>query len=158
LLGADFLSRLAHRDIHSNVLAVAASVTVTVVGWVAATLLLALSFAVIYRWAPSVKTRRWQWLTPGGAFGIGGWLSRVPRLPRLHPLLSHVYSVTYGSLGAVIILLTWFYISGLMLLVGAEINSEIECAAAEIRLSGLPKSSIAKETDEESPATGKTKS
>ena len=41
------------------------------------------------------------------------------------------YSVTYGSLGAVIILLTWFYITGLMLLVGAEINSEIEAAAAE---------------------------
>ena len=40
-------------------------------------------------------------------------------------------SVTYGSLGAVIILLMWFYITGLMLLVGAEINSEIACAAAE---------------------------
>ena len=41
------------------------------------------------------------------------------------------YSVTYGSLGAVIILLTWFYITGLMLLLGAEINSEIAAAAAE---------------------------
>jgi membrane protein len=41
------------------------------------------------------------------------------------------YSVTYGSLGAVIILLTWFYMTGLMLLAGAEINSEIEAAAAE---------------------------
>jgi membrane protein len=44
------------------------------------------------------------------------------------------YSVTYGSLGAVIILLTWFYLSGLMLLLGAEINSEIEAAAAAKRL------------------------
>ena len=41
-----------------------------------------------------------------------------------------------ASLGAVIILLTWFYITGLMLLVGAEINSEIEAAAAEKRLAG----------------------
>jgi membrane protein len=40
------------------------------------------------------------------------------------------YSVTYGGLGAVIILLTWFYLTGLMLLLGAEINSEIEAAAA----------------------------
>ena len=41
------------------------------------------------------------------------------------------YTVTYGSLGAVIILLMWFYITGLMLLLGAEINSQIEAAAAE---------------------------
>ena len=39
------------------------------------------------------------------------------------------YTVTYGSLGAVIILLTWFYITGLMLLLGAEINSEIDFIA-----------------------------
>ena len=44
------------------------------------------------------------------------------------------YSVTYGSLGAVIILLTWFYITGLTLLLGAEINSEIEAALAECKL------------------------
>ena len=44
------------------------------------------------------------------------------------------YSVTYGSLGAVIILLMWFYITGLMLLAGAEINSEIEAAAAQTRV------------------------
>lgn len=44
------------------------------------------------------------------------------------------FSVTYGSLGAVIILLTWFYITGLTLLLGAEINSQIEMAAAEKRL------------------------
>lgn len=42
--------------------------------------------------------------------------------------------MTYGSLGAVIILLTWFYLTGFMLLLGAEINSEIEAAAAEKRL------------------------
>jgi membrane protein len=41
-----------------------------------------------------------------------------------------------GSLGAVIILLTWFYISGLMLLFGAEINSQIEAAAAQLQLAG----------------------
>jgi membrane protein len=45
-----------------------------------------------------------------------------------------LYSVTYGGLGAVIILLTWFYLTSLMLLVGAEINSEIEAAAAAKRL------------------------
>ena len=50
---------------------------------------------------------------------------------RIYLYFFNSYSVTYGSLGAVIILLMWFYITGLMLLVGAEINSEIEAAAAE---------------------------
>jgi len=40
------------------------------------------------------------------------------------------FSITYGSLGAVIVLLTWFYITGLMILLGAEINSEIEKAVS----------------------------
>jgi membrane protein len=44
------------------------------------------------------------------------------------------YSATYGSLGTVIILLTWFYLSGLMLLVGGEVNSEIEAAVHEKKL------------------------
>ena len=44
------------------------------------------------------------------------------------------YDETYGSLGGVIILLTWFYITGLMLLLGAEVNSEIQAAVAEKKL------------------------
>jgi membrane protein len=44
------------------------------------------------------------------------------------------YSATYGSLGTVIILLTWFYLSGLMLLLGGEMNSEIEAAVHERKL------------------------
>jgi membrane protein len=44
------------------------------------------------------------------------------------------YTITYGSLGAVITLLTWFYITGLMILLGAELNSQIEAAAAEMQL------------------------
>jgi membrane protein len=131
LLGTDYLSRIAHRDIHHYGLATAAGVTITAVGWVVATLLLALSYAVIYRWAPSVNCRRWHWLTPGGTVGIGGWLIASLAF-RIYIHFCPSYSITYGSLGAVIILLTWFYITGLMLLVGAEINSEIECAAREI--------------------------
>ena len=53
---------------------------------------------------------------------------------RLYLHFFNSYSLTYGSLGAVIILLTWFYITGLMLLLGAELNSEIEAAATEKRL------------------------
>ncbi|MGA2539349.1 MAG: YihY/virulence factor BrkB family protein [Terracidiphilus sp.] len=133
LLGGDFLAALAHRSIHQDLLAAAAATTSRVVGWFAATALLALAFAVIYYWAPNVKTHCWHWLTPGGAIGITGWLLCSLGL-RIYIYYFHSYSLTYGSLGAVIILLTWFYISGLMLLLGAEINSEIEGAAAEMRV------------------------
>jgi len=111
----------------------AATVAARVLGWIMAAALLDLSFAVIYYWAPDSKKRRWHWLTPGGALGLLGWLLASLGL-RVYLHYFNTYSVTYGSLGAVIILLTWFYITGLMLLLGAEINSEIEAASAEMRL------------------------
>jgi len=95
---------------------------------------IALCFAVVYYWAPGVTHRAWRWLTPGGASGILGWLL-VSLGFRVYLHYFNFYTVTYGSLGAVIILLMWFYITGFMLLLGAEINSEIEAAAAEKKLS-----------------------
>ena len=67
--------------------------------------------------------------------GIVGW-ALASLLLRAYLHFFNFYSMTYGSLGAVIILLMWFYITGFMLLLGAEINSEIQAAAAEIKLSG----------------------
>lgn len=133
MLGGDFLAALARHRIYHRFLATTAAIAARIAGWVLATALLALSFAVIYYWAPAVKTRRWHWLTPGGAIGILGWLLASLAL-RVYLHFFNSFSITYGSLGAVIILLTWFYITGLMLLVGAEINSEIEAAAAEKRV------------------------
>ena len=133
LLGGDFIAALARLCLHDRLLATAATVAARVIGWTMAAALLDLSFAVIYYWAPDSKKRRWHWLTPGGALGLLGWLLASLGL-RLYLHYFNNYSVTYGSLGAVIILLTWFYITGLMLLLGAEINSEIEAASAEMRL------------------------
>ena len=95
--------------------------------------MLMLLFATIYYFAPDVKNKKWHWLTPGAAIGITGWFLASFGL-RVYLHFFNNFSVTYGSLGAVIILLTWFYITGLMLLLGAEVNSEIEAAAAEWRL------------------------
>lgn len=133
MLGGDFLAAVASHRIHNRFLALVAAIAARLIGWLIATALLALSFAVIYYWAPDMKTRCWRWLTPGGAFGILGWLLASLGL-RIYLYFFNSYTVTYGSLGAVIILLTWFYITGLMLLVGAEINSEIEAAAAQQQL------------------------
>ena len=135
MFGGDFIAGLAQRWIHDRSLYTAAGSAARVLGWLLAALFLALSFAVIYYWAPDIRARRWHWLTPGGAVGIVGWVAASLGL-RVYLHFFNNYSVTYGSLGAVIILLTWFYLTGLMLLVGAEINSEIEAAAAEARVSG----------------------
>jgi membrane protein len=130
MFGGDFVAALAHHHLHDYLLATTAAIAARVIGWATATALLALSFALIYYWAPDWKRRRWHWLTPGTGVGIFGWLLISLGL-RIYLHFFNNYSVTYGSLGAVVILLTWFYITGLMLLVGAEINSEIEAAAAE---------------------------
>jgi membrane protein len=133
LLGGDFFARVAYFRIYHHLLAVIVAFVARLISWIFATVLLSLFFAVIYYFAPDVKTSHWHWLTPGAAIGIVGWLLASIGL-RLYVHFFDNYSVTYGSLGAVIILLTWFYLTGLMLLLGAEINSEIEAAAAARRL------------------------
>jgi membrane protein len=127
LLIADFFSHLAHLRIQQHWLSVLTSNSVRTIGWLLATAFLSLLFALIYYFGPDVKVSRWRWLTPGAAFGMLGWLLGSLGL-RLYVHYFNNYSATYGSLGTVIILLTWFYLSGLMLLLGGEINSEIEAA------------------------------
>jgi len=127
LLIADFFARLAHLRIREHLLGVLTANSARTIGWVLATAFLSLLFALIYYFGPDVKVSRWRWLTPGAAFGMLGWLLGSLGL-RIYVHYFNNYSATYGSLGTVIILLTWFYLSGLMLLLGGEINSEIEAA------------------------------
>ena len=103
-----------------------------------------LSFALIYYFAPDLKDQDWKWLTPGSAIGVGLWLL-VSFGFKAYLHFFDSYSTTYGSLGAVIVLMLWLYLTGAAILVGSEINSEIENAAAE---AGAPD---AKERGEKSP-------
>ncbi|MFP5206535.1 MAG: YihY/virulence factor BrkB family protein [Acidobacteriota bacterium] len=97
--------------------------------WAVAAALLILAFALIYYWAPDWQVRRWRYLTPGSAIGVTGWFAASAGL-RIYLHYFNNFAITYGSLGTVIVLLTWFYITGLMLLAGGEIDSQIEAAAA----------------------------
>jgi len=133
LLGADFFVRVCQVHINNHFLATAVGIAVRGLGWILAIILLSLLFAVIYYFAPDVKASQWHWLTPGSAIGIIGWILASIGL-RAYVHFFNNYTVTYGGLGAVIVLLTWFYLTGLMLLLGAEINSEIEAVAAAKRL------------------------
>jgi membrane protein len=89
-----------------------------------------LAFGLIYYFAPNLRSPTWHWITPGSAVGVSLWLL-ISLAFRTY--LSHFnnYSVTYGSLGAVIILLLWFYLTGAAILLGGALNAEIENAAAE---------------------------
>jgi membrane protein len=136
LLAADLLAHAASLHILHHAISDPIVVVIRIVGWIVAVALLALLFAIIYYWAPDVKHRQWRWLTPGGAIGIIGWVLASVGL-RIYLHFFNSYTAVYGSLGAVIILLTWFYLSGLMLLIGGAVNSEIEAAAAELRLTAL---------------------
>jgi membrane protein len=97
--------------------------------WPAAVVFVILSYALIYYFGPDLKDRRWHWITPGSAFGALLWLAASLGL-RTYLRFFNNYSATYGSLGAVMILLLWLYVSGLSFLIGGEINAEIEHAAS----------------------------
>lgn len=103
-----------------------------------------LSFSLIYFFAPDLKDQDWKWVTPGSLIGVALWIL-VSFLFRVYLRFFDSYSATYGSLGAVIVLMLWFYLTGLAILIGGEINSEIENAAAE---EGAPD---AKERGEKAP-------
>lgn len=84
-----------------------------------------LSFEMVYNYAPNLgDTPNRQWVTPGAVTGVSLFLLASFGL-RLYLLYFHVYSTTYGSVGAVILLLTWFYMTGFAILMGGEVNSEI---------------------------------
>ena len=134
LLGADYAARLIDRRSSDAGIRSAAEIATQLGGWTLATSLVLLSFSVIYYWAPDVKKRKWHWLTPGGVIGIVGWVL-ASLIFRVYLHYFDSFSLAYGSLGAVMILLMWFYLTGLTILVGAEVNSEIEAAAAEQKMS-----------------------
>lgn len=137
MFGSDLVAKWAHHQWASDpAMGTMVDVVVRIIGWALAILFLTLSFTVTYHWAPDLRRPRWRWFTPGQAIGIIAWLAASIGL-RIYLHFFNNYSITYGSLGAVIILLTWFYITGLMLLLGAEIDSEIEAAVVEKRISGV---------------------
>jgi membrane protein len=98
--------------------------------WALALLFVVFAFAVIYYFAPNVEEQHWYWLTPGSVLGVVFWAIASSGL-RIYLHFFNSYSKTYGSLGAVIILMLWFYVTGLSFLLGSQINATIEHAAAE---------------------------
>jgi membrane protein len=97
--------------------------------WPIALLLVLFSLALIYFVGPDVNAR-WRWLTPGSVVGVAAWVA-ASLLLRAYLHFFNNYSRTYGSLGAVMILLLWLYLTGLAILIGGKIDAEIENAQVE---------------------------
>ena len=99
----------------------------SILRWLVALAFVLLTFALIYYFAPNVEEIKWQWIAPGTLLGLALWLV-VSFGFRTY---LNTYSATYGSLGAVMILLLWLYLTGAAILVGGELNAVIEDAAAK---------------------------
>ena len=84
-----------------------------------------LGFAVLYRYGPSRAKPRWQWVSWGAAIATALWIV-ASAFFSLYVGHFGSYNKTYGSMGAVVILLTWFLLTAWMVLLGAEINAEME--------------------------------
>ncbi|UZK65153.1 YihY/virulence factor BrkB family protein [Sphingomonas sp. M1-B02] len=93
--------------------------------------------AALYRFGPSRQQAQWIWLTPGSLFAGLMWLLLTLGFGLY---VAHVgkFDATYGSLGAVVALLTWLYLSSYILLFGAELNAELEHQTAEDTTVGAP--------------------
>ena len=104
----------------------------TAIDYLLGLLLLALAAGTIYRFGPDLKGKC-RWITPGSIFAaiaaaLASWLFS------LYLRFAPSYSATYGSLGAVVVLMLWLYLIGLVILIGGEINNEIEKLTCEPKL------------------------
>ena len=120
-------SKIADHLTSMYVIGRASAIAWKIVQWPIALAFMLLAFALIYFFAPNLRTQSWKWITPGSVAGVVLWLA-VSFGFKAYLHFFNSYSKTYGSLGAVIVLMLWLYLTGLAVLIGGEINSEIENA------------------------------
>jgi membrane protein len=93
--------------------------------WPVMFVLIILGLAVLYRYGPSRRPAKWRWINVGSVFAALAWLA-VSSLFSWYLGNFANYNATYGALGAVVGLMMWMWLSTIVVLVGAELNSEIE--------------------------------
>jgi membrane protein len=98
--------------------------------WLTVIALLMFSFALVYRFGPNLKDQRWKWSTPGALCALLLWVGATVAV-RFY--FEHVndYRRAYGHLNGVVMLMLWLYFANGAILIGGEMNSEIEKAAAK---------------------------
>jgi membrane protein len=98
---------------------------VQILFWAGAASAVSVGVALVYRYGPNRPDAPWRWITPGSAAATLAWLLASFGFG-LYVAHFGNYNATYGSLGGVIVFLTWLYLSGYILLMGGELNSELE--------------------------------
>ncbi|MHC4041056.1 YihY/virulence factor BrkB family protein [Bradyrhizobium sp. 23AC] len=106
--------------------------------WPLMFLVLLVALAILYRFAPSRDAPRWQWLSLGAVIAAILWIAGSALLSWYLSEFAN-YNATYGSLGAAIGLMTWMWMSAIVIMFGAELNSEIERQTLKDTTEGPPK-------------------
>jgi membrane protein len=106
-----------------------------VVQYPVAFFLLLVAFSVVYRFAPNVKEPRWKVFSPGSVAGLGLWVMASFGL-RVYMNHFNSYASDYGPMGAVMVLMLWFYLTGLAFLIGGEVDAIIEREKTGIKKHG----------------------
>ncbi|MBX3319046.1 MAG: YihY/virulence factor BrkB family protein [Nitrospira sp.] len=97
--------------------------------WPLAFILMVLAIGIIYYVCPNVE-QEWRWVTPGAVTAVLLWIC-LSLAFKLYVTNFGNYNAAYGSIGGVIVLMLWLYLSGTVILLGGEINAEIEAAARD---------------------------
>jgi len=93
--------------------------------WPIALIFVLATFNLIYNFGPNLKAQQRRWISPGAFVAVALWLI-ISFGFRIYLRYFDAYSVTYGSLGAVIVLMLWFYLTGVAILIGGEVNCEAD--------------------------------
>lgn len=125
------------------------SFILVIIQWIIVFAVLITIFALLYNFLPNSEGKTWQWITPGAITGIVLWVL-VSYAFRVYLSYFDSYSATYGSLGAVIILLLWLYLTALVILIGALINSVLEDISRE-QSGAPPRKEVGEDEADESP-------
>jgi membrane protein len=115
-----------------------AELATKILRWPALLIVVMLGLAVLYRYGPSRAQPKWRWITWGSAFAAIGWLA-VSMLFSWYAVNFGSYNKTYGSLGAVIGFMVWIWLSIIVILIGAELNAEMEHQSVRDTTTGAPK-------------------
>jgi membrane protein len=94
--------------------------------------------SLLYRYGPCRARARWRWITPGSSLAAAGWMAMSLLFSWYVANFGH-YDRTYGSLGAVVGFMTWIWLSLIVVLAGAELNSEMESQTSADTTTGPPR-------------------
>lgn len=120
-------ARVEQRILHRS-FSLRAGIALRSLEWVIVIVLLMFCFAVVYRFAPNLRDHEWKWSTPGALCALILWIGSTVWL-RLYFQHINDYRRTYGHLNSIVMLMFWLYFTNAAILIGGEMNSEIEKAA-----------------------------